>query len=83
MGQMFIDQFGCTTFDPYRVARVLKPRFCYKHLTHSGSISRYKYAKNRDFKDINKLILQYINSNERSSRLRKLQGFRKRFTTYK
>jgi hypothetical protein len=50
MGQMFIEQCSCMTFDPDRVARVLKPQFCYKHLTHSGSVNRYKYAKNRDFK---------------------------------
>ncbi|MEY3242864.1 MAG: hypothetical protein RIR11_4303 [Bacteroidota bacterium] len=50
MGQMFIEQCGCMAFDPYRVARVLKPRFCYKHLTHYGSVKRNKYAKNRDFK---------------------------------
>jgi hypothetical protein len=45
MGQMFIEQCGCTTFNPVGGARVLKPRFCYKHLTHSGSVNRYKYAK--------------------------------------
>ncbi|MEY3241570.1 MAG: hypothetical protein RIR11_3009 [Bacteroidota bacterium] len=45
MGQLFIEQCSGMTFDPDRVARVLKPRFCYKHLTHSGSASGYKYTE--------------------------------------
>jgi hypothetical protein len=49
MGQMFVERYGCMTFDPDGVARVLKPRFCYKHLTHSGSVNRYKYAIDHKF----------------------------------
>jgi hypothetical protein len=50
MGQMFIEQCGRMIFDPDGVARVLKPRLCYKHLTHSGAINHYKYAENKDIK---------------------------------
>jgi GTPase SAR1 family protein len=49
------------TFDPYRVARVLKLRFCYNHLTHSGSVNRYKEVKIETSKP-KKFILQCINT---------------------